>query len=195
MSTNNETAWFLAVRRLSDERDEARAEVERLRAVIDDTAKAWQGLNGLPPVPFEGAIDGAMRAAVKEVERLRAAQNEVAVRELEAVLSNYEGSCDADYAFHQIKQRIAALRQPQKQAEAPQPTAASEERGPSADDHAQCVRGSVYGPGAIPGGGATFDDAPLREFLDWFNKHKPSWMPQAAISELCRRALAGRTQP
>lgn len=46
-----------------------------------------------------------------------------------------------------------------------------------------------------PGGGATFDDAPLREFLDWFNKHKPSWMPQAAISELCRRALAGRTQP
>lgn len=44
-------------------------ECDRLRGVIDDCAKEWMRIDG---IPFEGGIDGAMRAAVGEINRLRA---------------------------------------------------------------------------------------------------------------------------
>lgn len=45
------------------------AEVQRLRKLIEDTAKEWQRIEG---IPFEGGIDAAMRAGVDEIVRLRA---------------------------------------------------------------------------------------------------------------------------
>lgn len=41
----------------------------KLHGIIDRTAEIFLGLN--PRIPFEGGIDGAMLAAVKEIEKLR----------------------------------------------------------------------------------------------------------------------------
>lgn len=53
---------------------EAAAEIERLRQLIDKTGTEWLAIEG---VPFDGAIDGAMKAAVAEIERLREALQEI----------------------------------------------------------------------------------------------------------------------
>jgi len=53
--------------------DKLRAENERLHGVIDATAKHWLSIEG---VPWEGAIDGAMEAAVGEIARLRKAKED-----------------------------------------------------------------------------------------------------------------------
>ena len=45
------------------------AEIERLRGVIDRAANAWLTLE--PPVVWEGDVGDAMKAGVKEIERLR----------------------------------------------------------------------------------------------------------------------------
>lgn len=55
---------------LAAERDALQAEVERLNHLVNDTAKHWLALT--PGVPWEGGIDQAMNAAVEEIQRLRA---------------------------------------------------------------------------------------------------------------------------
>lgn len=102
MSTNNETAWFLAVRRLSDERDEARAEIERLRT--DNEQMVWN-LAGVSTIACAESLDHyvagsawecaaladtarlvrKLQDARAEIERLRAAANERAI----AVLTSF----------------------------------------------------------------------------------------------------------
>ena len=63
----------------------AETEVDRLNALIDATAQIWLDFQQTHPVPWEGAIDGAMAAAcgriealTAEVERLREALVKVA---------------------------------------------------------------------------------------------------------------------
>lgn len=45
------------------------AEIARLRKLIDDAASHWLGAD--LEIPFEGAIDGAMKAAINEIKSLR----------------------------------------------------------------------------------------------------------------------------
>ena len=51
------------------------AEIERLRGVIDRAANAWLTLD--PQVVWEGDVGDAMKAGVKEIERLRGLLREV----------------------------------------------------------------------------------------------------------------------
>lgn len=53
-------------------------EIERLQAVIDQAAAAWLALN--PGIAWEGGLDGAMAAAVSEIERLIHSVDEVVVQ-------------------------------------------------------------------------------------------------------------------
>lgn len=48
------------------------AEIKRLHALIKAAGKPWLELDVTPPIPWEGGIDGAMRAACAEITRLRA---------------------------------------------------------------------------------------------------------------------------
>ena len=68
-------------------------EIDRLQALIALTAEAWLSLD--PGVPWEGAIDAAMRAAVAEIDRLR---GEVA--ELRDALRWLDDSLSWDGAQH-----------------------------------------------------------------------------------------------
>lgn len=92
--------------RTERERDEARAELAHLRAVIDATAKEWLKIDS---IPFEGAIDGAMRAAVGEIARLRAVQAQ-AVKvdaELWAQVRPYLAAADLGRTWASIIKRLA----------------------------------------------------------------------------------------
>lgn len=55
----------------ADELDRLTAEVERLHRLTDDMASHWLDLQDKHPISCEGGLDGAMRAACAEIERLR----------------------------------------------------------------------------------------------------------------------------
>ena len=76
------------------ERLKAEAEIERLRGVIDRAANAWLTLD--PQVVWEGDVGDAMKAGVKEIERLRGL-----LRECDAALGwqGHNGSC-LDQSFN-----------------------------------------------------------------------------------------------
>jgi chromosome segregation ATPase len=75
-AANEELAKFIHFGdQLTAERDNLRAEVERLKALIDKTGDYWLSLS--PGIPWEGAIDEAMKAGVAEIIRLRAQLEEM----------------------------------------------------------------------------------------------------------------------
>ena len=74
-------AWFEG---LKAELDRLADENAKLRQVIDAAAQSWLALN--PGIVWEGGLDAAMRAAVAEIERLRA-RKDAAFRERNEVVS------------------------------------------------------------------------------------------------------------
>ena len=61
------------IRVICNKIDKYEAEIVRLQKLIDDTATYW--LLADLRIPWEGAIDQAMRAAVNEIIRLREINN------------------------------------------------------------------------------------------------------------------------
>ena len=95
------TAWN--TRRVKDERgfiggEKLKAEFDRLvdenkklRQVIDAAAQSWLALT--PGIAWEGGLDAAMRAAVAEIKRLRAAvlaEREACARVMDERMSSLE---------------------------------------------------------------------------------------------------------
>jgi hypothetical protein len=80
-------------------------EIERLNALIADTAEHWMALQFKHPIQWEGAIDSAMAAACAEIEALTAEVERLRER-LAALDQQAEalGGCgDANCVIHRPK--------------------------------------------------------------------------------------------
>lgn len=64
--------WSDSQNRLADALEAKAADIERLNALVADTAEHWMALQSKHPIQWESAIDSAMAAGCAEIEALQA---------------------------------------------------------------------------------------------------------------------------